>query len=66
MIVDSGKGIGIVKFNNNQFATFITSSLDGAPVKYMSTRTFQRFTDYQFDYTQKVLYVGNGTDIIRF
>ncbi len=26
MIVDSGKGIGVVKFNNNQFATFIASA----------------------------------------
>lgn len=46
MIVDSVRGIGVVKFNNNQFATFISSLSDGVPVKYMSTRTFSGFTDY--------------------
>jgi hypothetical protein len=40
MVVDSGRGIGIVKFYNNQFATYIASASDGTPVKYISTRNF--------------------------
>ena len=43
-----------------------TSADIATPVKYMSTRTFPGFTDYQFDHAQKMLFIGNGTDIIRY
>jgi hypothetical protein len=51
MVVDSIRGVGVVKFVNNQFAIFMRTSADIAtPAKYMTTRSFPGFTDYQFDH----------------
>ena len=67
MIVNSAKGVGVVKFTNNQFATYLRSMTDNTtPAKYMSTRTFSNYTDYTFDHFAKAIYIGNGTDIVRY
>ena len=68
MVIDDfmmfDESIGMVKFINNQIATFsLVSDSVTTRAKYFTLRTIPRFTGLQFDHQKKVAYVGNTTHI---
>ena len=58
------ENIGVVKFVNNQTATFsLVSSATTTTANLQTPRTTPRFTDLHFDHQRKFVYIGNGTHI---
>jgi hypothetical protein len=63
MVVTSD--VGIIKFANNSFALYRLMG-DTPTVTYQPLQNFPGYLCYQFDYATRVLYIGNGTDILNY